>query len=206
MNPEGGTEGSGSARSAGEEPTAQQLSGFGVGAQPGPEASPEPVAEPTSEDVADDPIAGSAPDSTLIAEAEEAALRKERDEYLDALRRVQADFENYRKRVDKQRAEQIERAEERLVTELLPVLDACDAAVAHDAEGVEPIHNSLLSILEKQGLTRVAEVGAPFDPQVHEAVAHEEGDDDQHVVTEIMRAGYLWHNRVLRPAMVRVRG
>ncbi|KAA0233303.1 MAG: Protein GrpE [Acidimicrobiales bacterium] len=218
MNPDGAAEDPGTFRPAGEAPPAGEVAGFGAGAGPGPEAHPEQQTVPPPDPAAEDPAGAFAEVSAADSADEPAdepaaaagdditALRKERDEYLDALRRVQADFENYRKRVDKQRGEQIERAEERLVTELLPVLDACDAALAHDAQAVEPIYNSLLSTLEKQGLTRVADVDTPFDPQVHEAVAHEEGDDDRHVVTEIMRAGYLWHNRVLRPAMVKVRG
>jgi molecular chaperone GrpE len=132
----------------------------------------------------------------------------ERDEYLDTARRVQAEFENYRKRVDSQRTEQIARAAEALVVELLPVLDACDAAVSHGAADVEPILASLSGTLAKQGLVKADLVEVPFDPNQHEAVLSEpgDGDDDGPVVAEVLRAGYQWNGRVLRPAMVKVRG
>jgi molecular chaperone GrpE len=135
-------------------------------------------------------------------------LRAERDEYRDALLRIKADFENYKKRVAKDQAATVERAAERLVTDLLPVLDACDAAIGHGATDVEPIHKSLLDVLEKAGLTRVNPEGAIFDPTIHEAVMHEPGDDDtpETVVTANLRTGYLWNGRVVRPAMVKVKG
>jgi molecular chaperone GrpE len=132
----------------------------------------------------------------------------ERDDYLDVARRVQAEFENYRKRVEAQRTEQIARAAESLVVELLPVLDACDAAISHGAVDVEPILASLSGTLAKQGLAKVDLADVPFDPNLHEAVLSEPGtgDDGEPVVAEVMRAGYQWNGRVLRPAMVKVRG
>jgi molecular chaperone GrpE len=142
-----------------------------------------------------------------------ASLEKvttERDDYLDLARRVQAEFENYRKRVDAQRSDQIARAAESLIVELLPVLDGCEAAVAHGSVDVEPIHNSLVGLLARQGLEKVDEVGVPFDPNQHEAVLSEPADDDEKdegpVVAEVMRSGYQWNGRVVRPAMVKVRG
>lgn len=132
----------------------------------------------------------------------------ERDEYLDVLRRSQADFENYRKRSIKQVDEAGERGAESLVDKLLPVLDACDGAISHGAVDVEPIYASLLGTLEKEGLGRVAPTGEPFDPNLHEAVLHEPADDGQDgtVVSEVLRPGYTWKGRVVRPAMVKVRG
>ena len=132
----------------------------------------------------------------------------ERDEYLDTLRRNQADFENYRKRAAKQVADDAARAVEGLVEKLLPVLDACDAAVHHGATEVEPVYAALLGALEKEGLVRVAPHDEAFDPNVHEAVMHEPADDDQEgtVVSDVMRPGYLWKGRVVRPAMVKVKG
>lgn len=141
----------------------------------------------------------------MVEVAEQIAA--ERDEYLDLARRVQADFENYKRRVEQQRVEQRERAAEHLVAELLPVLDAGEAAVAQGMEDVAPIHAQLLGTLEKLGLASVVEAEVDFDPNVHEAVLHEEGDSDGGpVVAEILRTGYLWNSRVLRPAMVKVRG
>ena len=136
-----------------------------------------------------------------------AALEAERDDYLDQLRRVQAEFENYRKRVMKQQAELTDRAAEGLVADLLPVLDACDAAAQHGDEAAAPIAKALVDVLGKQGLAKVAPEGEAFDPNQHDAVAHEEGEGDgSPTVAEVLRPGYVWKGRVLRPAMVRVRG
>jgi molecular chaperone GrpE len=135
------------------------------------------------------------------------SLLSERDQFKDIALRLQADFENYRKRVMKQQAELAERAAEGLVGELLPVLDACDAAAQHGDEAVAPIAKALVDVLTKQGLEKVAPEGEAFDPNQHEAVAHEpaEGDGGP-TVAEVLRPGYVWKGRVLRPAMVRVRG
>jgi molecular chaperone GrpE len=132
---------------------------------------------------------------------------KERDQYLDASRRLQADFENYRKAVAKREIDSRQRANESLVVALLPVLDACDGALASGATDIEPIRNTLLDVLGKQGLDRIEDADKPFDPVLHDAVMHEPGEDgDGPVVAEVMRAGYSWKGRVVRPAMVRVRG
>ena len=145
-----------------------------------------------------------------VLEAVELAgrLEAERDEYLDLARRVQADFENYKRRVDQQNVELRARAAEQLARELLPVLDAGEAASAQGMQDAAAIYNQLLSTLEKQGLARVAESDVEFDPNIHEAVMHEEGESEEAaaVVTEIRRTGYLWNDRVLRPAMVKVLG
>jgi molecular chaperone GrpE len=133
-------------------------------------------------------------------------LRRERDDYLDLAKRVQAEFENYKRRVETQRTEQAARAAEQLVVELLPVLDACEAAIAHGATDVEPIHAALFGTLSKLGLSVVADNEVVFDPNVHEAVLSEPGDDEAPVVAEVMRPGFLWNGRVVRPAMVKVRG
>ncbi|MHB1536803.1 MAG: nucleotide exchange factor GrpE [Acidimicrobiales bacterium] len=133
-------------------------------------------------------------------------IRRERDDYLDALRHLQADFENYRKRVAKQQLEMTERAAERLVDKLLPVLDTVDLAFTHGGgEEVKQIWTALLDILEREGLERIDRSDGPFDPNLHDAVAHEPGDGEQEVA-EVLRAGYRWKGRVLRPAMVKVRG
>jgi len=129
----------------------------------------------------------------------------ERDEYLDLARRVQAEFENYKRRVDSQRADQRAQAAISLVRELLPVLDTCENAEAQGVEAIAPVHQQLTAILEKQGLNRVGDAGDDFDPNIHEAVMHEEGEGDP-VVAEVLRAGYTWNDRVVRPAMVKVRG
>jgi molecular chaperone GrpE len=142
----------------------------------------------------------------MLAGADSQALRAERDEFRDALQRLKAEFDNYRKRTAKADTETRERASEALVVELLPVLDACDAAVVHDAPDVGPISKMLLETLQKQGLEAMVVEGQTFDPLLHEAVLHEPGDGGESVVTESLRTGYLWKGRVLRPAMVKVKG
>jgi molecular chaperone GrpE len=137
-------------------------------------------------------------------------VAKERDEYRDSLQRLQADFENYRKRVGKQQEELRARAAESLVTTLLPVLDAADLALAHvGSEEVKQIAAALFGALEKEGLSRIDEPGVGFDPTLHDAVAHEPAEAEEGggpEVLEVLRAGYRWNGRVLRPAMVRVKG
>lgn len=137
-------------------------------------------------------------------------VARQRDDYLDALRRMQADFENYRKRVGKQQTDAIDYATGRIVEDLLPVLDACEAGIEHGDEGVTAVFTALLGALEKVGLTRLDPRGEEFDPNIHEAVLHEPGDEDDDVegpvVADVMRPGYIWKGRVLRAAMVKVRG
>jgi molecular chaperone GrpE len=150
------------------------------------------------------------------------ALTAERDEYLSALQRAQADFANYRKRVVRQQEEQGNRAALDLVAKLLPVLDTLDLAVAHldkadegelpstEAQSLRQARTLLIHTLSKEGLERVDEEGVPFDPSVHDAVAHAPEADDEGepgaTVEEVLRSGYRWRGQMLRPAMVRVRG
>ena len=143
---------------------------------------------------------------TTIEESELDILRRERDEFKDIALRVQADFENYRKRAATQLADEVDRASGRLVEQTLAVLDACEAAVAHGVEGVEPIWAALLGTLQKQGLEPLDLQGKEFDPELAEAVLHEDGDGGPSVVTEVLRTGYKWKGRVLRAAMVKVKG
>ncbi len=137
------------------------------------------------------------------------ALLAERDSFKDIALRLQADFENYRKRVAGQLADEVDRATGKLADALLPVLDACEAAFAHGAVGVEPIWSSLIGALQKQGLEALDLANQLFDPAFAEAVMHEDGDGSESagpVVAEVLRTGYRWKGRVLRPAMVKVRG
>lgn len=135
------------------------------------------------------------------------AVIAERDDYLDRLRRLQADFENYKKRSAKEHTEAGKRATARLVDQLLPVLDSCDAAMVHGASGVEPVFAALLGALEKEGLERIDPLDQPFDPELHEAVLHEHGDGGQEpTVVEVLRPGYAWKANVVRAAMVKVKG
>jgi len=170
-----------------------------------------PPREENEAAVSDEEAAASELEADL---AKLSQLESERDEYLDTLRRVQAEFENYRKRVIKEQTSLVDRATSGLVEQLLPVLDSfelatknLDAADSDDIEsvrkGVELVYGELLSVLEKAGLSRIEAEGKPFDPNVHEAVMQEEGDGEP-VVTDVLRTGYTLKGRVLRPAMVKV--
>jgi molecular chaperone GrpE len=150
-------------------------------------------------------------EAAAAVESDLAQLQGERSELVDTLRRVQADFENYRKRVIREQTALVERATEKLVEELLPVLDSFDSALTHAAvsdpdkivEGVASIRAQLVTALEKSGLARIASDGAVFDPNEHEAVMQDDGPADPRVA-ETMRTGYRLKGRVVRPAMVRV--
>jgi molecular chaperone GrpE len=132
-------------------------------------------------------------------------VTSQRDEFLTLAQSKQAEFENYRKRMMKQQADEVERAGSKLVEALLPVLDAFDYGVAHGDESLAPMRAQLLGTLEREGLIRLDPEGDPFDPNEHDAVAHEPGDGGEHVVAETLRAGYRWRGHLLRPVMVRVR-
>ena len=171
---------------------------------PAAEAQPVPMEDtvaPTSDDAEPD---GS---EDLQADLEAfVALASERDEYLDALRRTQADFENYRKRMQREAAEARDAGAAALVEKLLGVLDTVDLALAHDpSDSVAQIAGALTDALEKEGLVRIDAFGAPFDPELHDAVLHEEGDGPAEVI-EVLRSGWRWNGRVVRPAMVKVKG
>jgi len=168
--------------------------------------APEPHDD--AEPVPDLALAGDGAAVGPTGDAVLEAVRREREEYLDALRRLQADFENYKKRVAKQQADFAARAAEALVEKLLPALDVADLAIAHGGgEEVKQIWTALLEPLEREGLERIDPAGGPFDPTRHDAVAHEPGEGDEGPqVAEVLRAGYAWKGRVLRAAMVKVRG
>jgi molecular chaperone GrpE len=144
----------------------------------------------------------------LLTRLEES--RDEATSYLDDLKRVAADFDNYRKRTTREQATTLDRAAERVVGELLPVLDTFDAALATSAEtdnermllsGMINTREQLLAALQREGLEVVATVGEPFDPEVHEPVGAPGGSNDL-VVSSELRRGYRLRGRVLRPAMV----
>lgn len=154
-----------------------------------------------------DAVVDTEPVDPLVAERD-AALAQ-RDEYKDIALRLQADFENYRKRAATQTADEIDRATGKIAEALLPVLDACEAAFSHGVEGVEPIWSSLIGSLQKQGLEALDLQGKAFDPECAEAVMHEPGDGETNgetIVVEVLRTGYRWKGRVLRAAMVKVKG
>jgi molecular chaperone GrpE len=149
--------------------------------------------------------------AALIVEGDLVALLGERDEMRTLAQQIQADFENYRKQAMRRETSIVERASEGLVEKLLPVLDSFEAAVAQlPAEtdlgvrkGVELVFAQLVGVLEGAGLERIDADGAPFDPNEHEAVMHEDGDGEP-TVAATMRTGYRLKGRVVRPAMVKV--
>jgi len=151
---------------------------------------------------------GEVPSEELSIEALVEQLTRERDEFKDIALRVQAEFENYRKRSAAQLIDESDRNSGRIVEGLLAVLDACEAAMAHDMAGVEPIFSAMLTALQKQGLEVLDLVNTVFDPSVADAVVHEPADvdGDETKVVEVLRTGYRWKGRVLRAAMVKVKG
>jgi len=135
----------------------------------------------------------------------------ERDTYLADSQRLAADFANFRKQSEKRVSDAAAAQSAALVRNLLPVLDACDSALEQDPEsGVAPIRAALLAELEKSGLALVSpEPDDHFDPELHDAVMHqpaEDGSSGSPVVGEVLRSGYSWQGRIVRPAMVRVVG
>jgi molecular chaperone GrpE len=132
-------------------------------------------------------------------------LLAERAEYKDLAQRVQADFDNYRKRSAAQSLAEADRASGRLAEALLPVLDAAEAAFLRHPDEVGPLLYQMLTELKKHGLESLDLEGKPFDPEFAEAVAHEPGGGGEPMVSEVLRSGYTWKGKVLRAAMVRTR-
>jgi molecular chaperone GrpE len=165
---------------------------------------------PTPDPAAQDPADAEAEAAQLEKDLD--AFQRERDELLDTTRRLQADFENYRKRVLREQTALVERATEGLLEQLLPVLDSFELAVhnlqAGDVDekvrkGIELAFAELVGVLERAGLERIDAHGAVFDPNQHEAVMQDEGDGEPHV-GDVLRTGWRLSGRVLRPAMVKV--
>ncbi|HET7554044.1 MAG TPA: nucleotide exchange factor GrpE [Gaiellaceae bacterium] len=145
----------------------------------------------------------------LTLEEQVAALEAERDEHLNDLKRVAAEFENYRKRVARDQESLVARAHERLVKELLPVLDDLERALAaaeeHQEaqleEGVRLVHRELESALRREGLAEI-ETNGRFDPHVHEALLSQPSDGEEGSILEVVQKGYRLGDRVVRPARV----
>jgi molecular chaperone GrpE len=148
-------------------------------------------------------------EESLGVEERLAALEAERDEYLNDLKRVAAEFENYRKRVSRDQESLVARAHERLVKELLPVLDDLERALAaaeeHEEakleEGVRLVHRELRSALDREGLAEI-ETNGHFDPHVHEALLTQPSEAEEGSVLEVIQKGYKLGDHVLRPARV----
>jgi molecular chaperone GrpE len=144
------------------------------------------------------------PEEEVETVDELAAVQKERDDYLDALQRLKAEFDNYRKRVARDQQELAARAHERLVKELVPVLDDLERAIAHEGdieEGVKLVHRALSDALAKEGLTEI-ETDGKFDPHTQEALLAQPSEADEGTVIQVLQKGYRLGDRVLRPARV----
>jgi molecular chaperone GrpE len=148
-----------------------------------------------------------------VEQVELEALRAENEELIDTLQRLQADFDNFRKRAARDQEALVARAGERIVKELLPVLDdlerALEAAEQHEEakleEGVKLVHRQLEQLLQREGLASV-ETDGKFDPHVHEALLTQPSASDEGSVIEVLQKGYRLGDRVLRPARVVVAG
>jgi molecular chaperone GrpE len=140
-----------------------------------------------------------------LSDVEIEELIAERDQLQDLAMRLQADFENFRRRTATQGATDVDRATGRLAEAFLPLLDAAEAAFIRHPDEVGPLLNLMLTELKKHGLEVVDLDSKPFDPEVADAVAHEAGDGGEVVVAEVLRTGYRWRDKTLRPAMVRTK-
>jgi molecular chaperone GrpE len=145
-------------------------------------------------------------DEATVLSEELEATRRDRDQYLDALRRLKAEFENSRKRQERERARILETASERIVVELLPVLDNLDRALEAEGdihEGVRAIRDQLVAVLGKEGLLPVASDGQPFDPNVHEAVMGQPSEEhEEGTILQTFQRGYALNGKPIRPAKV----
>lgn len=181
-----------------------------------PGATPEPeealegevVAEgdpEATEAAAEEPETADAEQIAALA-AELEAVRAERDEHLDSIKRLRAEFENSRKRAERERERILHSASEKLVTELLPVLDNLDRALEAEGdirEGVRSTRDQLVSVLSEEGLSPVVSDGEHFDPNVHEAVMSQPSDEyEDGTVIQTFERGYVLNGKPIRPAKV----
>ncbi|EHQ91722.1 nucleotide exchange factor GrpE [Desulfosporosinus youngiae] len=153
-------------------------------------------------------------EKVMTLEAELIQAKAKADEHYNHALRLQAEFDNYRKRTQKEKAEIIKHASERLVAELLPVLDNFERAASSAqsnpdinafAQGVDMIFRQLQTVLNKEGLTAIEALGQPFDPNLHDAVLRVESDEHpENTVVEELQKGYYLKEKVLRPSMVKV--
>lgn len=155
---------------------------------------------------------GQETDASPEEEAEQSAQQKEEDEALNTkYLRLMADFQNYKRRAEKEKGDIYAYANEKLVTQLLDVIDSFERALMHEsadesfAEGMKMIFKQLTGVLEKAGLEEINALGEDFDPNFHNAVMMEDNADyESGKVTEVMQKGYLLNKKVIRPSMVKV--
>ena len=168
----------------------------------------------TEPEVAERSGAGSDPDARTASQSEGEDAARQRDEYYDLLLRKTAEFDNFRKRIERERQAVSESAAADLIAELLPLVDDLERALRTEAagesaqayrRGVELIHRQLLELLRKRGVRPIVAEGTDFDPHYHQAVSHEPAEDRREgEVIEEFRRGYMLGDRLLRPAMVKV--
>lgn len=175
-----------------------------------------------NEPAANDPVAGNAPESDADTqkldemEAKITALTQQAEDSHNRYLRAQADFDNFRRRTQREKEELAQYASLKLIEQLLPVVDNFERALlaAGDGEakdsfqvGMEMIHRQMLQVLEAEGLRKMDAVGTPFDPEMHQAVMREESEEhEEGIVLEVVQNGYWLKDKVLRPAMVKVSG
>ncbi len=174
-------------------------------------AAQESQAGPETRSETASPAAATTQEPVLAEDAQ--TIARERDEYYDRLLRKSAEFDNYRKRVERERQEHANYAAADVLADLLPLVDDLERALASESatdvdayrKGVELIHKQMLDLLRRRGVTPIDAVGHQFDPNLHQAVTHEvvPGHPEGQVV-EQFRRGYKLRNRLLRPAMVKV--
>lgn len=176
-----------------------------------PEAETEPTGKgaPTDPDIESEAGAGA---DDVDAPGDLDGLRRERDEYYQRLLRATAEFDNFRKRTERERRDLSEHAARDLLTDLLPIIDDLERALAADTDdgvayrrGVEIIHKQIIELVARRGVTPIDALGADFDPNLHQAVVHEpsEGHRDGEIIEELRR-GYTLRDRLLRASMVKV--
>lgn len=171
-----------------------------------PGAVLEEYTQPADESPPADPPEESGAPEIEALDVELEATRRERDDYLDALRRLKAEFENSRKRQERERERILQTASESLITELLPVLDNLDRALDHEGdvrEGVRATRDQLADVLGREGLLPVASDGQSFDPNVHEAVMSQPSEEyEEGTIIQTFERGYVLNGKPIRAAKV----
>ncbi|MEK7135505.1 MAG: nucleotide exchange factor GrpE [Patescibacteria group bacterium] len=155
-------------------------------------------------------------DSVLVEESQEASIKKLKEklkvaeekakEYLDGWQRSQAEFVNIRKRDEEGKKEFVKFVSEKLISELMPVLDSLELSLPHGNKELEVIYKQLLSVLKSNGLTEENPMGEAFDPRRHESigVVPTEKPEEDHQILEVMQKGYILQGKIIRPAKVKI--
>ena len=196
---------------SGDAPAERARSPRAAGADPQNDQAPTPY-EPALDPELSEDLGAEFEFRGDVLEGELESARREAAEHLDTARRLQADFDNYRKRMVREQEDAAKRAGQRVISEMLPALDNLERALAHveaggeGAElvsGVRMVVQQVLDVFAKEGVERIDPVGEPFDPSEHQAVGQVPRDDvPEGTVVEMYQHGYRMHGRVLRPAAV----